>query len=31
VIEQKYLIEGAQPAESLINAIEHLAKQKAGA
>jgi predicted DsbA family dithiol-disulfide isomerase len=29
VIEQKYLIEGAQPAESLVNAINHLAKQKA--
>ncbi len=28
VIEQKYLIEGAQPAESLVNAINHLAKQK---
>jgi predicted DsbA family dithiol-disulfide isomerase len=31
VIEQKFLIEGAQPAESLINAIEHLAKQKVSA
>jgi len=28
IIEHKYLIEGAQPPESLVNAIEHLAKQK---
>lgn len=31
VIEEKYLIEGAQPTESLVNAIEHLAKQKTSA
>lgn len=28
VMNQKYLIEGAQPTESLVNAIEHLAKQQ---